>query len=151
MGADLSQKMQDKFDLTSIEVADLMKYMRVLVIHFEALSRSFSTECFVELKKLNAKKLAAKKAGGVNPLLSFVSRTMLKSPATSSLYHDFKMAKQSRALLVEALDAHKILGDHTRAITTILSLMAEYGALEYEENTITGRNVFETLTEARIE
>jgi len=151
MSDQLSQKMQKTFDLTSIEVADLMKYMRVLIIHFEALSRSFSTECFVELKKLNAKKLAAKKAGGINPLLSFMSRTMLKSPATSSLYHDFKTAKQSRALLVEALDAHKISGDHKRSITSILSVMAECGALENEESTITGRHVFETLSEAGVE
>ena len=57
--------MQDTFDLTRIEVADIMKYLKALIRNFETLSRSFSTECFVELRKSNTKKLAAKKAGGV--------------------------------------------------------------------------------------
>lgn len=151
VGAELSKKMQDKFDLTSIEVIDVMKCMRILVIHFEHLARSFSTECFVELKKFNLKKTAAKKAGGVNPFLSFTQRSILQSSNTKSLYHDFKQAKSSRELLVEALDAYKISGDHKRSITTILSLMAESGTLENEEAAVTGRHAFETLVEAGIE
>ncbi len=151
MGEELSQKIQDKFDLTSIQVADVMKCMKALIIHFEHLSQSFSTEHFVELKKHNAKKVAAKKEGGVNPFLSFTKRSILQSSESKSLYHDFKQARASRALLIESLDAHKISGDHKRSITTILSLMAECGGLDNEEAAVTGRHAFETLTEAGVE
>ena len=151
MSEELSKKVQDKFDLTSIEVTDVMKCMKILIIHYENLSRSFSTKHFVELKKYNAKKVAAKKKGGVNIFLSFTKRSILQSSESKSLYHDFKQARDSRALLIESLDVHKISGDHKRSITTILSLMAECGALENEESTVTGRHAFETLTEAGME
>ena len=42
MGEDLNQKMQDTFDLTRIEVADIMKYLKALIRNFEALSKYIS-------------------------------------------------------------------------------------------------------------
>jgi len=150
MGEDLNQKMQDTFDLTRIEVADIMKYLKALIRNFEALSKSFSTECFVELRKSNTKKLTAKKAGGVNPPLSFLWRAVSLSSESKSLYHDFTRAKEARALLIESLDAHKISGDHKRSITSMLSLMGECGALDDEESTVTGRHAYETLEDAGV-
>ena len=147
MSKELKQKLQEHFDITSIEAEDLIRYATPLGLKFNALSKSFKTEHFVALRDATLKE-RKEKSGKGRKLSRAVFKSVFRSPEIKQLETDFKEARQARLLLDEALRAHKIKADHERSITEILEVMSDCGEIQNVERTITGRHAYDTMLEA---
>ncbi len=145
----LKDSLKEKYGLTGMEVDDIMRYMKFLCVEFKALSRKYKTEYLIELKAHKDK--AQINLHEKNKFLKTakMAANRLSGPS-NALRKQYLKTLKARNYLTASLSAHKIHGDHKRAITDILSLMSEARQLGDEEQTITGRRAFESLSDAGI-
>ena len=145
----LKDALKDKYSLTSMEVDDVMSYMHSLCREFAVLANRYKTEYFITLKSHNHKVTEIKKEKRfLNRMAKKATNKLDMEPR--ALLERYQSAFTARELLIAALDAHKISGEHKRTMTDILALMSEHNQLGDEDRTVTGRRAFETLFEAGI-
>jgi len=146
---DLKDNLKDKYGLTGLEVDDIMRYMKALCSEFETLARRYKTEYLMELKTQKDKAIANK--AEKNALFKTAKMAANRiSGSAKDLRKQYLKTQKARDLLTASLSAHKVHGDHKRAITEILSTISESGKLRNEERVVTGRRAFESLHEAGI-
>jgi len=144
-----SEKLEEKYGLTTYEVQDIMRYMKILCQEFVYLAQRYKTEYLVELKEASGQLHNFKQEKSFFKKASSLVRSRLR-PSTKQLKEQYKKTLKAKNMLVEALDAHKIQGDYKRTITEILELMAASHQLYDKDHTITGRRAFETMSESNI-
>lgn len=145
----LKDSLKEKYGLTGLEVDDILRYMKALCTEFETLSRKYKTEYLIELKT-HKEKVAQNKTEKNTFLKTAKMATNRVSSPAKDLRKQYDKTCKARDMLSASLSAHKIHGDHKRAITDILTLMSEARQLGDEERTITGRRAYESLHDAGI-
>ncbi len=144
-----NEQLKEKYGLTTSEVTDIMRYMKILCQEFVRLAQLYKTEYLVELKASSGQVQNFKREKNFFKKASSLVKSRVSSSA-DLLRGQYKRTLKARSMLVEALDAHKIQGDHKRIITEILELMSANDQLYEKDETITGRRAFETMSESNI-